>query len=74
MVRGKKGFDRLVYACNHVLNVPVTWLFCNLSSDGTVSISKHCFIPFYLAHPDIPSSSDAGPPGEILPCQIPLGA
>ncbi|ORY62374.1 ribonuclease P 40kDa subunit [Pseudomassariella vexata] len=28
---GKKGFDRLVYACDNVLNQPVTWLFCNLS-------------------------------------------
>ncbi|KAI0553415.1 ribonuclease P 40kDa subunit [Xylaria curta] len=28
---GKKGFDRLVYACKNALNTPTTWLFCNLS-------------------------------------------
>ncbi|KAJ3528176.1 hypothetical protein NM208_g10324 [Fusarium decemcellulare] len=29
MLRGKKGFDRLIYACKNVLNQPKTWLFCN---------------------------------------------
>jgi ribonuclease P/MRP protein subunit RPP40 len=28
---GKKGFDRLIYACKNVLNQPVTWLFQCLS-------------------------------------------
>ncbi|KAI1456353.1 ribonuclease P 40kDa subunit [Annulohypoxylon moriforme] len=31
MLHGKKGFDRLVYACKNVLNTPTTWLFHNLS-------------------------------------------
>ncbi|KAI1260608.1 ribonuclease P 40kDa subunit-domain-containing protein [Xylariaceae sp. FL1019] len=31
-LHGKKGFDRLVYACKNVLNKPTTWLFCNLSN------------------------------------------
>ncbi|KAI1133156.1 ribonuclease P 40kDa subunit [Nemania abortiva] len=31
-LHGKKGFDRLVYACKNALNAPATWLFCNLSS------------------------------------------
>lgn len=30
MFRGKKGFDRLVYACKNVLNEPLNWLFCNV--------------------------------------------
>ncbi|KAI0404558.1 ribonuclease P 40kDa subunit [Xylaria palmicola] len=30
-LHGKKGFDRLVYACKNALNAPTTWLFCNLS-------------------------------------------
>ncbi|KAI0145625.1 ribonuclease P 40kDa subunit-domain-containing protein [Xylariaceae sp. FL1272] len=30
-LHGKKGFDRLVYACKNALNRPTTWLFCNLS-------------------------------------------
>ncbi|OIW28797.1 hypothetical protein CONLIGDRAFT_654905 [Coniochaeta ligniaria NRRL 30616] len=29
---GKKGFDRLIYACKNTLNQPLTWLFCNLST------------------------------------------
>ncbi|KAK7964068.1 hypothetical protein PG996_008242 [Apiospora saccharicola] len=28
---GKKGFDRLLYACKNVFNLPLTWLFLNLS-------------------------------------------
>ncbi|ROT36729.1 ribonuclease P 40kDa subunit [Sodiomyces alkalinus F11] len=31
MLHGKKGFDRLTYACKNVLNQPLTWLFCDLS-------------------------------------------
>lgn len=30
MLHGKKGFDRLVYACKKVLNKTLTWLFCNI--------------------------------------------
>ncbi|KAI1308136.1 ribonuclease P 40kDa subunit-domain-containing protein [Xylaria venustula] len=30
-LHGKKGFDRLLYACKNALHTPVTWLFCNLS-------------------------------------------
>lgn len=33
-MHGKKGFDRLVYACKTVLNAPKTWLFCNVSNNG----------------------------------------
>ncbi|KAI1504504.1 ribonuclease P 40kDa subunit [Biscogniauxia marginata] len=33
MLHGKKGFDRLTYACKNALNRPVTWLFCNLSKE-----------------------------------------
>lgn len=32
MFPGKKGFDRLAYACKNVLHQPVTWLFCNLTT------------------------------------------
>lgn len=31
MVRGKKGFERLIYACKNVLDKPMTWLFADLS-------------------------------------------
>ncbi|KAF4902226.1 hypotheticall protein [Colletotrichum viniferum] len=32
MLHGKKGFDRLLYACKNALNMPVTWLFCNATA------------------------------------------
>ncbi|GJC80507.1 ribonuclease P protein subunit p40 [Colletotrichum liriopes] len=32
MLHGKKGFDRLIYACKNALNTPVTWLFCNAAT------------------------------------------
>lgn len=32
MVPGKKGFDRLAYACKNVLQQPLTWLFCNAAT------------------------------------------
>ncbi|KAI1639256.1 ribonuclease P 40kDa subunit [Biscogniauxia mediterranea] len=34
MLHGKKGFDRLAYACKTVLNKPTTWLFCDLSKES----------------------------------------
>lgn len=42
MFRGKKGFDRLVYACKNVFNEPVTWLFCNAYHTGKINF---LFIP-----------------------------
>ncbi|CVL01470.1 uncharacterized protein FMAN_07762 [Fusarium mangiferae] len=32
MLRGHKGYDRLVYACKAVFTQPMTWLFCNSTS------------------------------------------
>ncbi|KAI1029573.1 hypothetical protein LB503_007976 [Fusarium chuoi] len=32
MLRGHKGYDRLVYACKVVFTQPMTWLFCNNTS------------------------------------------
>ncbi|PHH92073.1 hypothetical protein CDD83_9099 [Cordyceps sp. RAO-2017] len=29
MTHGKKGFNRLLYACQHVFDKPVTWLLCS---------------------------------------------
>ncbi|KAF4999695.1 hypothetical protein FGRMN_2260 [Fusarium graminum] len=29
MLRGKKGYDRLIYACKTVFTQPMTWLFCD---------------------------------------------
>ncbi|VTT81810.1 unnamed protein product [Fusarium fujikuroi] len=32
MLRGHKGYDRLAYACKAVFTQPITWLFCNSTS------------------------------------------
>ena len=36
---GKKGFDRLIYACKNALNQRLTWLFCNLSASSMSSLA-----------------------------------
>jgi hypothetical protein len=36
MLHGKKGFDRLVYACQQVLTQPVTWLIINLDESSKI--------------------------------------
>ncbi|RYP61511.1 hypothetical protein DL769_007667 [Monosporascus sp. CRB-8-3] len=42
MLHGKKGFDRLAYACKNVLNKPTTWLFCNLATNPSPDpLAKH---------------------------------
>ena len=43
MVRGKKGFERIIWAFNNVLNQTVTWLFYDLKgqTDGPGPISAH---------------------------------
>jgi len=37
MVRGRKGFERLLYACKHVLTESLTWLFrdCNAAAGAS---------------------------------------
>lgn len=45
MFKGKKGFDRLVYACKNVLNEPLSWLFCNLSPKGKEGLVAAIFQP-----------------------------
>jgi ribonuclease P/MRP protein subunit RPP40 len=42
MFPGKKGFDRLIYACKNVLNQRLTWLFCNLSTNCRYTSPRHC--------------------------------
>ncbi|KAH8598793.1 ribonuclease P 40kDa subunit-domain-containing protein [Bisporella sp. PMI_857] len=37
MLHGKRGFDRIVYAFKNVLNIPVTWLFCDLGVPGRLN-------------------------------------
>ncbi|KAF5574808.1 ribonuclease P MRP subunit POP1 [Fusarium pseudoanthophilum] len=33
MLRGHKGYDRLIYACKSVFTQPMTWLFCNSTTE-----------------------------------------
>ncbi|CAG8980437.1 hypothetical protein HYALB_00012924 [Hymenoscyphus albidus] len=42
MLHGKKGFDRIAYAFKNVLTTPITWLFKDLQTSGTSSISFLC--------------------------------
>lgn len=58
MLRGKKGFDRIVYAFKNVLTSPVTWLFSDLGTKGmyllklqftSVADSREALIPDPLA-------------------------
>ncbi|KAI1430409.1 ribonuclease P 40kDa subunit-domain-containing protein [Xylaria sp. FL1777] len=53
-LHGKKGFDRLVYACKNALNAPMTWLFCNLSNKAPNPdpIAQH-YPTKYTSNPDV---------------------
>lgn len=64
MLHGKKGFERIVWACNNVLNQSVAWLFCDLDlepeslSDDNMPIkAQHPQIitcdPIITHHPDV---------------------
>lgn len=53
MLHGKKGFERIVWAFNNVLDQSVAWLFCDLSqgaksmADGqfTLALVASCLTP-----------------------------
>ncbi|KAI1326482.1 ribonuclease P 40kDa subunit [Xylariaceae sp. FL0255] len=52
-LHGKKGFDRLVYACKNALNKPVTWLFYDLSRIPVLDpLLKH-FPTKYTSNPAV---------------------
>ncbi|KAL1879687.1 hypothetical protein VTK73DRAFT_6862 [Phialemonium thermophilum] len=54
MYPGKKGFDRLVYACKTVLKTPVTWLFCNVSTTSPTSDPLAPYFPItYTSRPAV---------------------
>lgn len=38
MLHGKKGFDRLLYACKNVLAAPMTWLYSTYDQGEFYSI------------------------------------
>lgn len=44
MFRGKKGFDRLIYACKNVFDKPVSWLFCRADPKGQFYIMMAAFL------------------------------
>lgn len=48
MLHGKKGFDRLLYACKNVFAAPLTWLYT------TYPNGKHAitfFLHLYISRP-----------------------
>ncbi|KAI0485314.1 ribonuclease P 40kDa subunit [Xylariaceae sp. FL0804] len=53
MLHGKKGFDRLVYACKNVLNRPTLWLFCNLSETPAPDPLAQHFPTKYTSSPSL---------------------
>lgn len=50
MFKGKKGFDRLIYACKNVLNEPRSWLLCDLSAQGKSLLLPSTAPPTPLCH------------------------
>ncbi|KXJ91649.1 ribonuclease P 40kDa subunit [Microdochium bolleyi] len=55
MLHGKKGFERLLSACQHVLSRPVTWLFCNLSKVPAHNpLEKHFPVKYTSTPSDAP--------------------
>ncbi|CAJ2512680.1 Uu.00g007990.m01.CDS01 [Anthostomella pinea] len=71
MLHGKKGFDRLVYACKNVFNKPTTWLFCNLSQTPDPDPLAQHFPTRYTSSPGIVGGLDVKipplkPPQAIL--------
>ncbi|KAI1817893.1 ribonuclease P 40kDa subunit [Poronia punctata] len=66
-LHGKKGFDRLVYACKNALNAPTTWLFCSLSgAPNPDPLAKH-FPTKYTSKPVMSKIEATIPPLAIPP-------
>ncbi|KAI2609337.1 ribonuclease P 40kDa subunit [Hypoxylon fragiforme] len=53
MLHGKKGFDRLAYACKNVFNTPVTWLFHRLTKTPTPDPLLRHYPTKYTSRPEI---------------------
>ncbi|KAI1467678.1 ribonuclease P 40kDa subunit-domain-containing protein [Daldinia caldariorum] len=70
MLHGKKGFDRLAYACKNVFNAPVTWLFHNLSKTPVPDpLSRHYPVK-YTSYPKISEDISAKMPSLKPPATI----
>ncbi|KAI1804926.1 ribonuclease P 40kDa subunit-domain-containing protein [Daldinia bambusicola] len=70
MLHGKKGFDRLAYACKNVFNAPVTWLFHNLSKTPVPDpLSQHYPVK-YTSYPKISEDVSAKMPSLKPPATI----
>ncbi|KAI0396390.1 ribonuclease P 40kDa subunit [Xylariaceae sp. FL0594] len=69
-LHGKKGFDRLVYACKNVLNLPKTWLFCNLSNaPNSDALARH--LPTeYTSSPGLVQNMDMKIPSLKIPSAV----
>ncbi|KAI8956316.1 ribonuclease P 40kDa subunit [Xylaria longipes] len=52
-LHGKKGFDRLVYACKNALDAPTIWLFCNLSKTPSPDPITQYHPTKYISNPEL---------------------
>ncbi|KAK1976045.1 ribonuclease P 40kDa subunit [Colletotrichum cereale] len=72
MFHGKKGFDRLLYACKNVLHTPVTWLFCNATTTAPSPDPLDQYFPTrFTCNPDLVpdmhvQTAPLAVPGEII--------
>jgi ribonucleases P/MRP protein subunit RPP40 len=63
MLHGKKGFERIVWACRNVLNASVTWLLAfdavsqNSLDKGMMNYYAHVRLPAYQYQLPLPSRS-----------------
>ncbi|KAI1767794.1 ribonuclease P 40kDa subunit [Hypoxylon sp. FL1150] len=53
MFHGKKGYDRLAYACKNVFNTPVTWLFYNRSKTPVPDPLLAHYPTKYTSNPEV---------------------
>ncbi|KAI5867349.1 ribonuclease P 40kDa subunit [Durotheca rogersii] len=71
MLHGKKGFDRLAFACKNVLNTPTTWLFSNLSRTPDPDPLLRHYPTKYTSHPEVLGGLDMTlPPLKPLPAVL----
>ncbi|KAL2756468.1 hypothetical protein ACRALDRAFT_1081689 [Sodiomyces alcalophilus JCM 7366] len=71
MFHGKKGFDRLVYACKNVLNRPLTWLFCDLSPTSPDPDPLQQYAPVkFTSNPGLSPAVQVEMPTLAMPSEI----
>ncbi|CRK31696.1 Ribonuclease P protein subunit p40 like [Verticillium longisporum] len=70
MLHGKKGFDRLLYACRNVLKQPVTWLFANLGSTPSPDPMEQLATIKFTSRPGLVDGADVVAPALNVPSEV----